>query len=124
MTDNRDANRALLQAIVAMFNTGDVSAADKVFAADYIDHQKPVDWEIDGPEEFCQIVSFAKANTRRLQVDIQDQVIDEDRIAARLLWRGEDHQGVKLHRETLEILHIRDGKVTEHWGAEAWRSAL
>ncbi len=124
MVHDTAANKALLEQIVAAFNTGDLSQVDVIFAPGYVDHQKPADWTIDGPEEFKQIVTNALAATRSLRVDVQDVLAENDRVAARLLWRGVDHEGVKLHRETLEILRIQNGQVVEHWGAESWRSAL
>ncbi len=40
-----------LERIVAVFNTEDVFDVDVLFAAEYVDHQKPAGLDLDGPEE-------------------------------------------------------------------------
>jgi hypothetical protein len=51
-----EQNRAILQKIVEILNMGDLSEVDLIFSLDYIDHQKPPEMDIDGPDEFKQIV--------------------------------------------------------------------
>jgi predicted ester cyclase len=104
-----------------MFNTGDVSGVDLIFSPNYIDHQKPPGMEIDGPDEFRQIVTNARQSLRELTVTIEDLIAEEDRVAGRLHWQMIDRAGKEINRETLEILRFANGQVVEHWGAEAWR---
>jgi predicted SnoaL-like aldol condensation-catalyzing enzyme len=119
-----DANKALMQQIVEMFNSGDVSDADRIFSPEYEDHQKPEEWDISGPEEFRQIVTNARRVLAHLHVTIEDLIAEGNRVAARLRWSSVDHAGAKMERETLEVLRIENGKVIEHWGAEAWKAIL
>jgi predicted SnoaL-like aldol condensation-catalyzing enzyme len=109
----------LLLKIVAMFSTGDISPADEVFLVTYLDHQKPEWIKEDGPEEFKKIVASARESLPNLVVNIVGGLIVEgDKVDARLSWISDN-----VERETLEILRIEDGKVAEHWGAEAWSKA-
>ncbi len=110
--------REALQHIVDMFSSGDVTYADAVFADTYIDHQKPEGWDEVGPGEFKKIVALARGHLPNLTVTVADSLIEGDKIAARLKWVGDDARGMRVERETLEVLHLREGKVIEHWGAQ------
>ena len=109
-------NRRLLQKIADAFNTGDLSEVDAIFAPGYIDHQKPPHITVDGPEEFRLIVTGAR-RSEPFNVAILDVIEGDDKIAARLHWFGND-RGTEIDRETIEILHVKDGLIVEHWGAE------
>lgn len=123
MTDSHrsNENKAILNRIVDIFNTGDLYKVDLIFSPDYIDHQKPLGMDIDGPNEFKQIVTNARQSLRELTVTIEDLIAEEDKVAGRLRWHIIDLAGNEIHRETLEILRFVSGQVVEHWGAEAWR---
>ena len=107
--------RELLEKIVYMFNTGDLSGVDDVFSSSYIDHQKPPHIDVDGPEEFRLIVQGAR-RSEPFHVDILDVIEGQNKIVARLHWFGND-RGRKIDRETIEILQVENGLVVEHWGA-------
>lgn len=111
-----------MQKIVAIFNTGDLSDVDLIFSPDYIDHQKPTGIEIDGPDEFRQIVTDARQSVRALTVTVEDLIAEAGKVVGRLRWQIVDLVGKKIHRETIDILRFEDGQVVEHWGAESWRT--
>ena len=119
-----EQNKVLMRTIVTIFNTGDVSQVDVLFAADYEDHQRPDGWDITGPEEFRQIVTGARNATQYLHVTIQDLIAEGDRVVARLRWQSADLAGVEVDRETIDILRVTQGQVAEHWGAETWRTVV
>lgn len=112
----------VLEKIVEIFNTGDVSEVENIFSSTYIDHQKPEWINVNGPEEFKQIVELAKKSMPNLEVTIEDLITEEDKIVVRLQWHSVDDAGKKVDRETIDILHFVDGKAVEHWGAESWSS--
>jgi predicted SnoaL-like aldol condensation-catalyzing enzyme len=124
MTDSYSANqnKAIMKKIVDIFNTGDLSEVDLIFSPGYIDHQKPPAMEIDGPDEFKQIVTRARGSLRTLHVTIEDLLAEENSVAARLGWQLTNQAGKEIKRETIEILRFVNGQVAEHWGAEAWRT--
>jgi hypothetical protein len=115
--------REVMEKVVEVFNTGDTSQVDQLFAQDYIDYQKPSHITVDGPEEFKLIVRGARKYLPNLVVSIEDAFHQNDRIAARLLWTSESEAGEKIRRETIEILRLEDGLIAEHWGAESWRES-
>lgn len=115
MTDSR----LVMERVVTAFNTGDLSVVDGLFAAGYIDHQKPAWVTVDGPEEFRQVVRGARQSLPNLQVRIEDLIAAPTAVAARLSWRSVDDGGTVVERETIELLHLQDGRIVEHWGAVA-----
>ena len=119
-----EQNKAILKKIVDIFNTGDLSEVDLIFSPGYIDHQKPPKMDIDGPEEFKQIVTDLRESLRKLDVMIEDLISEDDKVVGRLHWHLIDLAGKEIHRETIEILRFVDGQVVEHWGAEAWRTKI
>jgi predicted SnoaL-like aldol condensation-catalyzing enzyme len=119
-----DQHRAVLKKIVGIFNTGDLSEVHVIFSPDYVDHQRPTGMDIDGPDEFKQIVVDAKTSLLELKVTIEDLIAENDKVVARLQWHSTDLAGKKMNRETLDILRFVDGQVVEHWGAEAWASEV
>jgi predicted ester cyclase len=121
-SDKSNQNKAAMKKIVDIFNTGDLSEVNLIFSADYIDHQKPPEMEINGPDEFKQIVMRARGSLRTLKVTIEDLLVEEDKVAARLGWHLTDLAGKEIYRETIDILRFVNGQVVEHWGAEAWRT--
>jgi len=122
-----NANRKLLDAIVQMFATGDLSEARAVFAPDYIDHQGLGETQIRGAEGFRRVVTAARAAFVTLDVRVEDVISEGDKLAARIHWRGtrrEPSAGMlgAVDRETIELLRFRDAQVVEHWGARLWIS--
>lgn len=121
-SNRSDLNKAIMKKIVAVFNTGDFSEVDLIFSTDYIDHQKPPGMEIDGPDEFKQIVMNTRGSVRNIQVTIEDLISEGDKVVGRLGWHIIDGAGKEIRRGTIDILRVVDGQVVEHWGAEAWRT--
>jgi predicted SnoaL-like aldol condensation-catalyzing enzyme len=108
--------------IVNIFNTGDLSEVDSIFSPAYIDHQRPLGMEIDGPNEFKQLVMDTRSSLRELKVTIADLISEKDKVVGRLGWHIIDLIGKEINRETIDILRFDNGQVVEHWGTEAWRT--
>ena len=123
MTGTRglEQNRATMKKIVEIFNTGDFADVNLIFSPNYIDHQKPLDMDLNGPDEFKQIVMDTRGSLRELQVTIEDLIAEEDKVVGWLHWHLIDLAGKTIDRETIDILRFADDQVVEHWGAEAWR---
>lgn len=107
-----------MEKIVAIFNAGDLLDVDLIFSPDSIDHQRPPDMEINGPDEFRQIVMNIGQSAQDLKVTIEDLIGERDKVAGRLRWHIVDSAGTEISRETIDILRFEDGQVIERWGAE------
>lgn len=120
MTNIVDENKIATREIVEIFNSGDLSKADPLFTSEYVDHQRPPWLNVNGSEEFKQIVMGARKSLPNLKVTIEALIAEGDTVVARLQWHSTNPTGKKIDRETIDILRFVDGKAVEHWGAEAW----
>jgi predicted SnoaL-like aldol condensation-catalyzing enzyme len=109
----------VLKAMVAMFASGDPSAAAAVVAEDYLDHQGLGSGPINGIDGFALVVRTNHAAYRDQEISIEDLFGVEDRAVARIRWRGERHDGEYVERETIDIIRVAEGRAVEHWGARA-----
>lgn len=109
----------VLEAMVAMFSSGDPSAAAEVVAPDYVDHQGLGAGPIRGVEGFAQVVLTNHAAYQQQEISIDDLFSVDDRAVARIRWRGRRHDGEDVDQETIDIIRVDDGRAVEHWGAPA-----
>jgi len=107
-------------------NRGDVSVADKVFAADCVIH-------INGAPErnlnlaaFKQMVAGLLAAFPDLRFTLEDQIVSDDKVATRWVAEGTNTAalgnvpatGRRVRVDGLILDRLRDGKVVERW--EQW----
>jgi steroid delta-isomerase-like uncharacterized protein len=108
----------------ALWSTGELASADRVFARDLYDHRGPPLHDIEGIEGEKQFIGGVRAAFPDLCVEIQDVVAEGDRVAARVLHRGTHHgdffgiapTGRPVVYEGTVIFRIADGKIAERWG--------
>lgn len=115
--DPAATNRALLQQIIRMFETGDVSDVGAFIDPNYVDHQGLGGTELRGQDGFRCVIAAARTATPNLRVAIEALVIKGDRLLTRLRWRAESAFGQVSERQTLDVLRVREGRLAEHWGA-------
>jgi ketosteroid isomerase-like protein len=65
------------------------------------------------------VVEVARRGFDALAVSIEDLIEDGDRAVARLHWTGTQPTDELIERETIEIVHVRAGRVVEHWGGRS-----
>ena len=109
----------VLEAMVAMFASGDPSTAAAVVAEDYLDHQGLGAGLIRGVGGFAHVVRTNHAAYEHQQVSIEDLFGVSDRAVARIRWRGRRRDGEGVDRETIDIVRVAAGRAVEHWGARA-----
>jgi SnoaL-like polyketide cyclase len=110
----------IFDALAAAFSTGRAGAARPLFSADYLDHQRPEDCDLIGPDEFTAVVAGARRSLGQLEVRVASAVTWADDLGVAVLtWRGDDRTGAAVERETVETLRLdATGKIAEHWGLE------
>lgn len=116
-TERAAANKALMRKIVGAFATGDVSDVDALIDRDYVDHQGVDGIALTGPGGFTRVVEGARRALADLHVTIVDLIAEDDRVVARIRWRGRGPDGHAIDRETLDIVRFAEGRAVEHWGA-------
>jgi steroid delta-isomerase-like uncharacterized protein len=120
-----EENKALARRLIEeMFNRGNLEAADELFAPDYVNHDPGSPEEIrGGPEGIKRYVGVYRTAFPDLQLTIEDQVTEGDKVATRWTGRG-THQGDLMgiaptgRRATatgITIDRISGDKVVETW---------
>ncbi|MDP8940441.1 MAG: ester cyclase [Actinomycetota bacterium] len=118
-----EENKAVVCRIVEdLFNTGDASIADEVFAADYIDHTAS-NPQMRGPENVRQFIESWRAAFPDTRSAVDDIVAEGDRVAVR--WtthathRGEFMGVAPTGRQVavgwFGMFRLSDGRVVESW---------
>lgn len=107
-----------------LWSGGGLSDASLVFALHVRDHRAPPLPDIRGIDEERRFIAWVRAAFPDLLVEIEDQVAEGDRVAARVMHRG-SHRGDFLGiaptgravaYEGTVIFRIADGRIAERWG--------
>ncbi|WP_224994644.1 SDR family NAD(P)-dependent oxidoreductase [Cesiribacter sp. SM1] len=103
---------------------GNYDVFEELFAADFIDHTpQPGGFSADreGARELYKKLREAFPD---FHAEIHWQTTDGDRVTTFKTYHG-THQGTfwglaptgkKIHFETVDVMRVREGKITEHWG--------
>lgn len=114
------STESVMLKILECFSTGDVSAVTEFVSSDYLDHQGLDGNVIHGADGFAHVVGVARRDFSELEARPEDVITENDRVVARIRWSGVLADGTIKTRETIDIIHVADGRAVEHWGAEAW----
>lgn len=99
-----------------------LDAVDQYMAADFVDHSAPPGVPCDREGVKMQFSMFFAA-LPDLEAIIHDQVADEEKVVTRKTlrgthlgpWLGIPPTGKVIDIEVIDILRVRDGKITDHW---------
>ena len=109
----------VLEAMVAMFDSGETATAARVVADSYLDHQGLGEGPMLGVAGFVAVVEASRSGFETKSVTVEDLFGAHDRAVARIRWRGRRHDGVDVDRETIDIVRVEGGRAVEHWGAHS-----
>jgi len=124
MQNNIAKNKELIESYFHdVWNKGEVDLLDKLLAPDYINHSPGMQSPPPGPVGLKPIIIGMRKAIPDLNYEIQDLVITEDKIVARVKLRGTHlgelwgikPSGGKIEVNQINIEHIRDGRIVEHW---------
>ena len=104
-----------------VFTQGNLSVADEIFAADYVNHD-PTGWP-QGPQGAKAAASAYRAGYSDLAFTIEDQIADGDRVATRWTAHGTHDgelygvppTGKKVTVTGISIERVAGGKIAETW---------
>lgn len=121
--EHQDAT-AVVKRWARLWSIGDLADTDRVFAPNIHDHRPPPAHDIEGINGEKQFISRVRFAFPDLQVEIEDMVVEGDRVAARVMHRGThrgDFLGItptgrSVAYEGTVIFRIVDGRITERWG--------
>ena len=80
---SEDIKQAVQQVFEKVWNQGDTSAADQIFADTYVAHIANISSPINSADEFKQFVALFRALSPDMCFTIDDQVAEGDKVATR-----------------------------------------
>lgn len=117
------ANKAIVQRFFEeLYNQGDLRVANEIGAADYISHN-PAPGEAPGREGLKAFVAYLRRAFADLQITIEDQVAEEDKVVTRFTISGcqqGEFAGIRPTGKCVQVtaigIHrIVDGQIQESW---------
>ena len=116
MSDQADHARAALEQVCAR---GDLARARELYAEDFIDYAEDfIDHvnalEFHGQAGIAKSVALYRAVFRDLQIRVEDQTKDGDRVTSRWTPHG-SHKGRTVTLPGITISRFEDGKIAEDW---------
>jgi steroid delta-isomerase-like uncharacterized protein len=118
-----EENKAIAHRIIDIFNTGNLTEANELIAAEAVDHQAMPGLP-PGHEGFKQMVAMFRAAFPDLRCDVEDTLAEGDKVVIRSTMRG-THQGEfmgipptdkQFTASVIDIIRFDNGQAVEHWG--------
>ena len=121
--DTLDRNKAIYRRYIQqVFNEGRVDLLDELLAPSYVYHEAPPG-TLPGAEGIRQVVSMFRAAFPDLEITIDDQIAEVDKVCSRATTRG-THQGEifgipatgnVVAMTGMTIVRIVEGRITDSW---------
>jgi steroid delta-isomerase-like uncharacterized protein len=104
-------------------NRGNFDVFEELFADDFVDHT-PQPGTTPDKAGVRKLYSYIRAAFPDLHAEIHWQLADGDRVTTYKTYYGThegDFLGVAptyrmIHFETVDVMRVEDGKITDHWG--------
>ncbi len=111
-------NEDLVRRGYAAFGAGDMETLDELFADDIVWHS-PGRHQLSGTfrgkqEVFSNFMKVAELTQGTFKLDIHAVLADDEHAVVLVTATGE-HDGKTLRDNSVQIFHIKGGKVTEQW---------
>jgi predicted SnoaL-like aldol condensation-catalyzing enzyme len=119
-----DANKALVRRLFEeVIDGGDLSLADQLLRADYIQHNPSAGQGIEGFKAYFSDLERTKKRLRaRSTMTIRHMLAEADHVFIYAETRMEGP--VNLTFEAMDLFRIREGQIAEHWDVIQGRGLL
>ena len=107
--DHKELARRALEEVCPR---GHFAKAEQFYSPSFRDHVNAL--EFHGMEGVRQSVRLYRSVLPDLRIEVEDQLLDGDRVASRWVARGTNH-GRRATLTGITISQIRDGKIVEDW---------
>lgn len=118
------SNHALIETyFYEVWNKADFSKLDSIIDPTYINHNPSTPDPLPGPEGLKPIILAMRKGIPDLTYTIEETIITENRIVARVLVKG-THLGTlfgipptgnRIEIRQINVENVQDGKIVEHW---------
>jgi ketosteroid isomerase-like protein len=112
-TTTEHPNATLIRRGLEAFNRGEIDAFANLVADDVVWHQIGAE-TIRGKQAMAESMPGAGEVDWQITADVHDVVANDEHAVALVNATG-TRNGKTLQYRTAEILHMRDGKITERW---------
>ena len=112
-TTKQDPKTIARRAIEEVCARGDFEKAKRFYSPDFRDHVN--DLEYTGLEGVRESVSLYRSVLPDLEIKVEDQLVDGDRVASHWTATG-TNRGRRVTMRGITISHVVDGKIVEDWG--------
>ncbi len=120
-----EENKALARReIEEIFNGSNLDAADEIYAADFVDHDRAFSWKMHDPVDMKEYVGVLHSAFPDFHVTLEDQVAEGDKVVNRWTAQGThlgEYMGIaptgkEVRFAGMHISHIaQEGKIAENW---------
>jgi predicted ester cyclase len=107
--DQKTIARRALEEVCAR---GDFAKAEQFYSPEFVDHVNEL--EFRGLDGVRKSVSLYRSVFPDLEIQVDDQVVDGDRVASRWTARG-TNRGRPAELHGITISHLENGKIVEDW---------
>src|SRR5436190_11753686 len=107
--EHKDIARRAIEEVCAR---GDFAKAERLYSPHFHDHVN--DLEYHGLEGVRESVSLYRSVLSDLEIRVEDQLVDGDRVASHWTATG-TNRGRRITMRGITISHIVDGKIVEDW---------
>lgn len=120
ISDNEKLGRRYFEEV---WNRGNVAALDELLAPNYMNHTPSTPDPPPGPEGLEPIVLAMRRAFPDLHYEIKDVIATKDSVVIRVVMTGTHRgdlfglapTGCRVQVDQINIEHIRDGRIVEHW---------
>jgi len=114
----------VLRFVEEIFNRGNMSVVDEVFAADFVEHEELPAGIPRDREGVIQLTTMLRSAFPDFKATIDDIIAEGNKVVIRMTWRGTQKgefmgvppSGKSVAVGVIDIIRIADGQFVEHWG--------
>lgn len=115
--------KSLVRHFYDAVGAGNLSVIDELVADDFVDREAFPGLE-PNKEGVKQFFAMLRSAFPDLRMEVREMLADDDLVSVRVIatgthegdFMGMSSSGRRIEVQVFDILRIRDGQVTEHWG--------
>lgn len=118
-----DTNKQICRDYFKAFLARDAGCMEKHVAKTFVRHDPGLDFEVRGPEGVLQLHDALMPTFPDMKLDLEDLVAEGEKVLVRLVISATHTgplgemaaTGKPIRVAVLDLFHIRDGVLVEHW---------
>ena len=120
-----EQNKALVRQMVEeIFNGGNMSLVDELFAVDFVEHEELPPGLPPGREGAKALTMAMRSAFPDFKATIEQMIAEGDNVFLRMTWSGTQagefmgipSTGKQFAVGVFDVVRIEDGQIVEHWG--------